>query len=381
MNQTISLSEAGDERGGLPSASAWARYEACPASWQLEQSAKAGGQAAHQIQSAEARSGERIHAALAGLPVEPALSETETTSVEFLRERGGDQVRRLFGESAPIKELLEERFWLEIGGARVASGRADRVVYLGTTALVQDYKSGFREPQAAEVNAQLKVLAVLVALQLPFITEVVAQLVTGPFGILEARYDVYQLGEAYASVVETLKRINDSDPVPQPGREQCRYCPAINICPAIEAMQTPVAQQCQAVKLPEREDAAPLLNSIEILERQIKAVKEYYTEAMKADPTYQIPGWALVPGPQRREVKDWRGARARLAQVIDAGELDGLADYSIPAVEKLLAKSLAIKPKDAGQKLAQILDGYLSVKPGNLLLKPATRAKPLTLAD
>src|SRR5215472_2050130 len=144
-----------DERRGLPSAAPWRRYELCSASFQLEQEAKRLGQEAYK-QSDAATSGKRCHAAMAGEAVE--LDETEKTAVLFMRERADEQVARIHG-NAMKEEFLERRYWINIGG-RLASGRADRVIICGRVALIQDFKFGFREPDPAEVNAQLKFLAV-----------------------------------------------------------------------------------------------------------------------------------------------------------------------------------------------------------------------------
>jgi len=104
----ICPSDNDDERKGLPSASNWRRYELCHGSYQLEQEACRLGQEAHKA-SAEARSGERIHAFLAGESVE--LSQEEMTNAQFLEERIQDQVKRIFGD-AQVLEIKEKRFWL-----------------------------------------------------------------------------------------------------------------------------------------------------------------------------------------------------------------------------------------------------------------------------
>jgi hypothetical protein len=46
-----------------------------------------------------------------------------------------------------------------------------------------------------------------------------------------------------------------------------------------------------------------------------------------------------------------------------------LASYSIPELEKLVAKAFDLKAKDAKPRLAQILGDTMELKPGNLILK------------
>jgi hypothetical protein len=315
----------------------------------------------------EAQSGERCHAAMAGEPM--ILEPGEEVAVGFMQERADDQLSRIFGD-ASVKEFKEERYWLEINGVRVASGRADRVVIGGTTAAVQDFKFGFREPDPAEVNSQLKFLAVVVALAYPHLTEVVAQVVSGPYGVSEAHYSVRDLAAAYNDVVATLARINDEHATFSPSIEACRYCPAAAICQATKDLILPVAR-LQHSALPDGERAGKLLDECELLERHIEQIRKYYAERLESDPAYSVPGWNMVPGPGRREVIDWRAARNRLEEFVEPEWLDGLMNFSIPAVEKMLAKSLGIKAKEASVKLAEILGELLNVKPGNLVLKRA----------
>ena len=167
----------------LPTASPFGRYERCPASWQLEQEAKRIGQEAYK-KSAAADSGDRKHGWLAGQPVE--LLPLELEDAQFLKERGDDQVTRIFGD-AQTETLVEQRLWMELNGQPALSGRFDRVIWDGKIALIQDYKTGRSEPDHAEQNSQLKVLAVLFALNYRRVEEVIVQIVSRSHGVTEAR--------------------------------------------------------------------------------------------------------------------------------------------------------------------------------------------------
>ena len=79
------------------------------------------------------------------------------------------------------------------------------VTYTRKVALVQDYKTGFTPPEGEEQNAQMRVLAVLVALAMPEAEEVVCQIISGPFGVFEFRYDLQALGKAYNQIVDVLE--------------------------------------------------------------------------------------------------------------------------------------------------------------------------------
>src|SRR5262245_60650587 len=185
-----------DDRRNLPSASSWRRYELCAGSYQLEGEARRLGQEAHK-RSPEADKGDRIHARLAGEQI--TLDEAEETTATFLRERAEEQVIRIFG-TKDVPCITERRLWLDYDGRKALSGRFDVCYFTERLALVQDYKTGFRPPDPAEQNAQLKVLAVLVGIALPSVEEIVVQLISGPFGVTEARYSIAQLSEAYREI-------------------------------------------------------------------------------------------------------------------------------------------------------------------------------------
>jgi hypothetical protein len=344
------------ERKGLPSASAWPRYEACPGSWQLEVKAHELGQVACTPNQWTER-GERIHAWLADEPV--GLSEEELITAELLLGRATEQRRRIFGD-AEVAELKEKRLWLRLNGRLVASGRFDRVLYTQTLALVQDFKTGFSEPTAASQSAQMRFLAVLVALNLPTITEVVVQIISGPFGVSEARYEIAQLMELYRGIEATLALVEAPDAPLCPAPELCRKCPANLICPAIKGMVTQTARAL-ASPLPDGERAAKLLDEIAIFERHFEEVKAFYSNKLATDPDCKIPGYALVPGPARREITDWPALRERLiAGGLKAEQLDG--PRSITELERAVGRSCQLGGLSARERFNQIAEGCIGRK-------------------
>ena len=347
-----------DERQGLPSASNWARYEQCSASWQLEAEARRLSQAAWQTPSAASERGERIHATLNDQALE--LEADERASADLLEARIAEQVRRIFG-TEPVTVLKEERLWLSVGPERVASGRFDRVIYSGTRALVIEVKTGWREPDPAQINPQLKMLSVLVALRFPSVTEIVAQIVSGPFGTTETRFDLKALSEAYNAILGTLEAIKDPHASFSPKAATCRFCPALAICQSAKDLIGPVAK-LQYSALPQGERAAKLLDEVELLERHLEAIRAYYSERFLSEPTYSIPGWGMEQGPARRAVTDWHLARKRLEEFIDARDLDETESYKLSSVEKALGKKLSLRGAQLKTKLGEILNGLLEEK-------------------
>jgi hypothetical protein len=314
--------------------------------------------------SPSARSGTRIHWFLAGVADEDgkeiALTDAEQTTADFLQDRATEQAKRIFGDT-PYQQLDEKRLWLVTGGKRVASGQFDRCLYTGEVALVQDFKTGFVEPDAAQTNAQLKVLAVLTALSLPTVKEVVVQIVSGPFGVTEARYDLPALSRAYIDILDTLKAIGDERAPLVPGVVQCRYCPAILICQAVKDTIKPIVS-LQVSELPaDGERAARLLDEVELLLVHLEEIKAWYKGRLVQDPNLKIPGYGLVPGAQVREIKDWDKAREILRKYVPDRELEAMP--TLAQIQQALKKALGLSsPKAAGEKLNLLLGDLIELR-------------------
>jgi hypothetical protein len=323
----------------------------------MEQKAREAGQLACGPNQWTAR-GERIHAWLAGEPVE--LSEEERLSAELLLGRATEQRVRIFGEGTEVTHLNEKRLWLRLNGRLVASGRFDRVLYTETLALVQDFKTGFSEPTAAAQSAQMRFLAVLVGLNLPKVTEIVVQIISGPYGVSEARYSVAELVELYRQIEATLASLAAPDAPLRPEPSICRKCPANLICPAIKALVRPTIRTLES-PLPDGAAAAKLLDEIAIFEHHFAEVKAFYSNKLAGDPAYKIPGYALLPGPGRREITDWPALRERLiASGLKAEQLDG--PRSITELERAVGRCVELGGLSARDRFNQIAEGCVGKK-------------------
>jgi Protein of unknown function (DUF2800) len=359
-----SLAAMREERENLPSASPWRRFELCQGSWQLEQKARELGQLAHK-ESIAAASGERIHAFLAGaLP--PDITATEAQTAQFLDERSKGEAERIFAEQS-YEILTEGRLWLFPNNHQL-SGRFDRLYIAGKRALLQDFKSGFSEPDPAEQNAQLKVLAVLAGINYPQLEEIIVQIISGPYGVTEARYDLKALTRAYDDIRGTLAAIGAPGAPLSPSPEACRYCPAINICSAVRELAKPLTR-LQIAKLPTGQQAAKLLDQISIVRNLFTEIEDYYFEQLSGDPDYDLPGYALAPGNTVRKVSDWATAHSRLSEFLETSEIWGCAAYRLTDLEKLLAKKLKLRASEAKSKINEILHGLIEERPNRPSLK------------
>lgn len=359
------------DRKGLPSASPWRRRELCHGSFQLEAEAERIGQVADH-ETKDSASGIRIHESLVpGARIQ--LSESEAETAQLLRERSIEQIQRIFQPNTP-EIVWEKRLWMELNGKPALSGRFDLLAYYPIRAprlaLLQDFKTGFTEPQAAEQNAQMKILALLVGLNMPTVEEVVAQIISGPYGVTEARYTIAQLGSVYDETIDLLRRINAPDAPLTPGVEQCRHCTAIMICQAVRDDVVRPMTKLRTSFLPEDPKAAArVLDDAEILAKFITDVKAFYAGLLTKNPSLRIPGWDMQPGNIVREVINWDKARERLSEFLPIEKLNSAADYRLGELEKALGKALKLKGAPLREKMNSILDGLYIEKQNASSLK------------
>jgi tetratricopeptide (TPR) repeat protein len=196
--------------------------------------------------------------------------------------------------------------------------------------------------------------------------EVVVQVISGPFGVSEGRYDRDKLAQAWEEIIATLRAINAPNAQLSPSPEACRYCPAINICPAVRQL---VPRMAEVEALPEGARGAELLDQVEVLQKRLDSIREYYAAQLSADPAFDLPGYAMAPGIVRREVGDWETARARLGEYLEIDDIQGAANYRLGDLEKALGKKLRLKGPELKERFGQILNGLITEKQNGASLK------------
>jgi hypothetical protein len=198
--------------------------------------------------------------------------------------------------------------------------------------------------------------------------EVIVQIISGPFGVTEDRYDLAALAKAYEDILATLRALQDPLAPLSPSPEACRYCPAINICQAVKNLIVPVAKT-QVSALPDGARGAKLLDEVELLQEHLDSISKYYAGRLTADPAYDLPGYAMVPGAVRREVTDWEAARRRLGEWLDLSEIEAASNYRLGDLERALGRKLKLKGKELKERMGEILQGLIEEKPNAASLK------------
>ena len=225
-----------DPRLGLPSASSMDRTMRCP------------GSAIAQIgipdepDQAVTETGNVVHAAMAGEEYdedqedEATLGMTERQIVEQLQNMEAAAVQKWVEDGysdGNHKVIREERFWIRDDKLEpVASGQPDVVYQSDRSILVLNYKTGFKDPTASELNWQCRTEVVVTWFNMP------KEIVHARAGILASRltnkldttdYDVEDFRRLRTEIIHAQWRSRQPDAPRVPG-DHCRWCKAKAHC-------------------------------------------------------------------------------------------------------------------------------------------------------
>lgn len=282
-----------DERQGLPSASSAHRYAVCPGSFLLEQTVTEPEQT-----SADANTGNRIHARLAGEQIE--LTDEELSLAIKCNNHEENLARDVFGQNLIRVNLIRERrLWsLDANLEKSWSGKPDVVYHDKRMALVIDYKTGRGEVEQATGNRQLRTLAVLVDENFgPFEKIVVA--IIQPLTNLPSvcTYTAEDLAEARREVYLIMEGVRLPGQPREATPDGCKYCRAKSVCP--EAQQVVVDVPALVPRdgwqiLMTADQIADFLMKAAIAEEVIESIRSKAKRMIEEGHT--IPGWKLKPG-------------------------------------------------------------------------------------
>lgn len=260
------------------------------------------------------------------------------------------------------------------------SCRFDRVLFNNEVCVIQNYKTGNKEPERVEINGQMKVEALLVAvnLQRAGITpkRFVVQIVTMPFGVFEAEFSYTALAQMYEDVTGTLLALQSPDAPLRPSEEACHFCPAILICPAVNQL---VVKTRPDPLNNDPDELARKLGKLRIIKEQIEEFEKYcYNGLMEDPPRFTLKGYAIVPGLERRE---WKGVEEMMAAQqtleslgIDPVEFSKLKIRTPAAYHKLYAAHFSKKYEDVRESFYQVIDGCIEIKQNKPSLKRVEEA-------
>lgn len=295
-----------DERNNKPSASGVESYSLCAGKLALERTIPPSDDS-----SEVSRSGERIHAFMADMPLAGVtLTDDEERIAEKFAREEAELVAEFVGE--PIRTIREERLWLRDGSF---SGKPD-AVFIGEEALLLiDYKSGWLNVTAAPKNLQLRSLVILVKENITLFGRPVFVSVLSRTGKPDtAEYGPADIEESEVELTKILASANGKDPKRFPGDKQCKYCraAAANLCPELIATTSTLATM-QTREL-STDDLLRVLEFIGPAKKVIASIEAAAKRRLEAD-INSVPGWTLEEGDIKTKVSDVAGVYVRCAAV------------------------------------------------------------------
>ena len=214
------MSNYDDDRGSVPSASGVYRIAHCPGSFLYERLFREAG---------EKYDGEFMHEVIVGdSPFEDCTLSQKEVILKGRRQRQ-EIIDVTIGSYNTAESLREQRLWLHDGPTPLLSGRFDEWLVNGKSALLTDFKFGWLEVTPADMNLQLRTLAVL-AWKKFGIEDIFAAIIPPRLGIpTVVRYDLKTLEQSEVEVRGHAKKSLI------PGQKKCagdwcNYCKGRHVC-------------------------------------------------------------------------------------------------------------------------------------------------------
>ncbi len=246
-------------------------------------------------------------------------------------------------------------------------GTADHVLFRPAAKhlFVTDFKYGAGVLVNPEGNKQLRMYALGAlldaegrgALVATVTVRIVQPRVEHPEGrVRQETFHAADLLEFAADVEQSAAATRDVNAPLVPGEDQCRWCPAKRMCPALEAKHHAlVADEFKDLTSYDPVALASALDSVPLVEARIKALREFaYAEAERGNPP---PGYKLVA---KRGVRKWVNDEA-LRTWAEARAIDPFEEPKLksPAqIEKELNKD---QKKELGEMTVTVSSGHTLV--------------------
>lgn len=337
-----------DERDGLPSASNLERLAICRGSLNAEKGLP-------DEPNEMSRAGDIGHACLAGEVHIDELDDETAKTVAKCQTLERSVLTDL--DMVDAEQVREVRFWLEIEGERLFSGKPDMVAIEGQRALVVDYKTGPVAVEAAESNMQLRALAVLVFWKYNHLEEITTAIIQ-PRAFDQqttlTTYKVDDIWEAYYEMLLILEEAKEPNAPRKASEKACRYCKAKTTCPEAQKSITDIAKvESNLPEIP----SANLLEKCAIAKSLIAKVEAIARKALEADPN-AIAGYELKQGAKRQKITNPEGVFFKASIIgIDGQEFSAVCDVNKSKLKALVKTKTEKKGAALDAELADILEG------------------------
>lgn len=267
----------------------------------------------------------------------------------------------------PPEVHLEQRLWYR--GDRF-SGQADYVGVRDGKALIIDYKFGRGSVSEAATNQQLMWLAVLIDYHYK-VDQVTVAIVQPHAGTPTLHtYVKDEFGKIRRRVLAVVRDIDSKHAKLRAGEVQCRYCKAINICPAVEGKRNALSK-LDPEKTTDLTNAhlASVLPSLSAIRLLCDKLEDEAIERLRERPEL-FKGWGLKTGSGRREIVDPAKAYDDLieAKVIDESGLSRAMNLRLDKLKRVLQEYNEVSFREADAIMEETLGENLKKHEGKVKL-------------
>ena len=266
-------------------------------------------------------------------------------------------------ESNPPEVYLENRLWYRDNRY---SGKADYVGIRDKKALIIDYKFGRIKVDDASKNDQLIWLAVLIFanFEVEQVTVSIIQPHCGPPHL--HTYDRKDLTRLRSRVLALVRRINSPHASLRAGEEQCRYCKAIHVCPAVEGKRSAIARiDLQHVTKLTNAHLTGLLDSLPAVKKLCEKIEVEAVSRLRERPD-AIEGYEPRKGARTSTITDPVEAAPMLigADLIDNDGLNTTYSIRLGQLVKMVAEYREVSHREARAEIEETLGSVMSVREG-----------------
>lgn len=334
-------------------------------------------------QSAEATSGQKIHAALAaftqqGLHDNRPLLDRLTVSEQKVYQDCLNLQRKLSSEFVGDKvegyrEFREQRYWIKFKAGQAEyqhSGQADFVGHIADRLLIIDYKTLYGEKAASSRNMQLRDLACLAAGNIPGV-KTVRVVIVQPLVTMEPKPCDYTEADIKRATKEMCDRVvasNQANAKRVAGDIQCEYCLGKSKCVEYQKWAgqiTPPAMLSilgvpMAAWTPEQ--CAIAAGALAPAQKFLDDLKAMLKSKLQADPK-SVPGWALKPGAVREVIDNPQGLFERWSALGGTpAQFMTVVEIAKGKLEKALADLTGAKGKQLSSAMGTLTHGLVTEK-------------------
>lgn len=301
------------------------RLESCPGSYTLSQDVV-------DMPTEAAEQGTALHGSIS---LDVALGDHTEEEKELVLKCRAFKEQLIAWHPEAKRWNFEEPVKLVDGFEVLTEGTADLVGYAPAYVVIADWKFGYKEVTPAAANLQVRTYAagVMQAHRVPRAFVYIFQARTGRHTV--ACMEMAEYENVVRRVQVTRRACLSERLVLNPNDENCAYCPAKAICPALKARAGELAR-VHSSQLSDPDAMGKLLTFAKMVKKWVDSV-EYHAKAL-ALRSGGLPGYHLRPRKGNRTINDAQKCYDLLSLYLTPTEFIAACKVDVGALEEAFIK-------------------------------------------